>query len=114
MHRGMAEAMLELKRVVPDYKELPDAYQIAALRGMLTGNYKIPHRHEAGGEGLRQGRLAQLSPEVSIIKRREVNKSDAMEVAAVHKRTRERSSEPPNMAMDSSMLQGRRRRCVGA
>ena len=34
------EAMLELKRVDPDYKELPDAYQIAALRGMLTGKYK--------------------------------------------------------------------------
>ena len=28
---------MDLKRVGPDYKELPDAYQVAALRGMLTG-----------------------------------------------------------------------------
>ena len=32
------EAMLDLERVDPDYKELPDAYQVAAVRGLLTGN----------------------------------------------------------------------------
>ena len=31
---------MELKRVDPDYKELPDACQSAALRGMLTGKRK--------------------------------------------------------------------------
>ena len=31
---------MELRRVAPDYKELPDAYQTAALRGILTGKYR--------------------------------------------------------------------------
>ena len=31
---------MELKRVGPDYRELPDAYQVAALRGVLTGEYR--------------------------------------------------------------------------
>ena len=34
------EALVELKRVDPEYEELPDACQVAALRGMLTGKYR--------------------------------------------------------------------------
>ena len=34
------EALVELRRVDLDYKELPDACQVAALRGMLTGKYR--------------------------------------------------------------------------
>ena len=34
------EAVMELNRVDPDYKELPDAYQVAALPCMLTGTYR--------------------------------------------------------------------------
>ena len=33
-------ATIELRRVEPAYKELPDAYQSAALRGALAGKYK--------------------------------------------------------------------------
>ena len=29
---------MELRRVDPDYIELPDTYQTATLRGILTGN----------------------------------------------------------------------------
>ena len=36
----MARGHDGIEEVDPDYKELPDAYQIAALRGMLTGKYK--------------------------------------------------------------------------
>ena len=31
---------MELNRVDPDYNKLPDAYQVAALRGMLPGKYR--------------------------------------------------------------------------
>ena len=31
------ESIMELRRVDPDYVELPDAYQTAPLRGILTG-----------------------------------------------------------------------------
>ena len=31
---------MELRRVDLDYKELPDAYQTAALRGSLNGKYR--------------------------------------------------------------------------
>ena len=34
------ESIVELRRVDPDYVELPDAYQTAALRGILTGKYR--------------------------------------------------------------------------
>ena len=34
------EAIMELKRVDPDYKELPDAYQIVALRVCSLGKTK--------------------------------------------------------------------------
>ena len=44
---------MELRRVDPDYKALLDAYQTAALRGILTGKYR-EHRHENGGKGIRQ------------------------------------------------------------
>ena len=35
------ESIMELRRVDPDYVDLPDAYQTAALRGILTGNTVI-------------------------------------------------------------------------
>jgi hypothetical protein len=34
------EALMELRRVDSDYKELPDAYRTAALMGILTGRYR--------------------------------------------------------------------------
>ena len=34
------ESIQELRRVDPDYKELPDAYQTAALRGILAERYR--------------------------------------------------------------------------
>ena len=34
------ESIMELRRVDPDYVDLPDAYQTAALRGLLTGKYR--------------------------------------------------------------------------
>ena len=33
-------SIMELRRVYPDYKGLPDAYQTAAIRGLRTGRYR--------------------------------------------------------------------------
>ena len=40
MHRGMAGIHHGIASYRPDYIELPDAYQTAALRGILTGKYR--------------------------------------------------------------------------
>ena len=52
------ESIMELRRVDPNYIDLPDAYQTAALRGILTGKY-CDHRHEYGGQGIWQRRTSE-------------------------------------------------------
>ena len=79
------EAMMELKRVDPDYKELPDAYQIAALRGMLTGKYKDHIDMKLAVRDYDKDELLNEVRRYAIIKRREVNNPNATDVYAVHK-----------------------------
>ena len=76
---------MELKRVDPDYKALPDAYQIAALRGMLTGKYKDHIDMKLAVRDYDKDELLNEVRRYAIVKRREVKHPNAMEVDAVHK-----------------------------
>ena len=79
------EAIMELTRVAPDYKELPDSYQIAALRGMLTGKYKDHIDMQLADQEYDKAELLNKVRRYATIKRREVTNSSAMEVDAVNK-----------------------------
>ena len=46
---------MDLKRVDPDYKELPDALPGGSIEGNADGDVARPHRHEAGREGNEEG-----------------------------------------------------------
>jgi hypothetical protein len=76
---------MELKRNDPDYKELPDAYQVAALRGMPTGTYRdhIDMKLAVGEYG--KDELLNEVRRYAVLKRREINNPNAMEVDAVQR-----------------------------
>ena len=48
------ESIMDLRRVDPDYIELPDAYQTAALRGILTGKYRDHIDMKMAEKGIRK------------------------------------------------------------
>jgi len=79
------ESMMELRRVDPDYKELPDAYQIAALRGMLTGKYKDHIDMKLAVRDYDKDELLAEVRRYAALKRREMKNSNAMEVDAVNR-----------------------------
>ena len=88
------EAVMELKRVDPDYKKFPDAYQVAALRGMLSGKYghyidmKLAVRESGKDELLNEDRI------YAALKRTEINNSNAKEVDAMQRGKGSKASLP--------------------
>ena len=77
------ESIMELRRVDPDYVDLPDAYQTAALRGILTGKYrdhidmKMAEREHGKDELMNEVRR------YAAIKRHERRSPSAMDIDAV-------------------------------
>ena len=76
---------MELKIVYPDYNELPDAYQIAALRGMLTGKYNDHIDMKLAVRDYDKDELLNKVRRYAALKRREAKHPNAMEVDAVNK-----------------------------
>ena len=84
---------MELKRVDPDYRQLPDAYQIAALRGTLTGKYNYHIVMKLAARDYDKDELLNEVRMYATLKRTEVNtKPKAME-------ERECAIKQANMAM---------------
>jgi hypothetical protein len=79
------ESVMELKLVDPDYKEPPDAYQVAALRGMLTGKYRDLVDMKLAVRVYGKYELLNEVRRYAALKRRETNNPNAMEVDAVQR-----------------------------
>ena len=87
------ESLMELKRVDPDYKDLPDAYQVAALRGMLTGKYRDHIDMKLAERDMQKDELLGEIRRYAVLKRQQRKSPDAMDVDAV---TRRRRGNPDN------------------
>jgi hypothetical protein len=80
------ESLMELKRVDPDYKDLPDAYQVAALRGMLTGKYRGHIDMKLAERDMKKDELLGEIRRYAVLKRQQRKSPDAMDVDEVTQR----------------------------
>ena len=79
--------------LTPDYKDLPDAYQVAALRGMLTGKYRDHIDMKLAERDMQKDELLGEIRRYAVLKRQQRKSPDAMDVDAV---TRRRRGNPDN------------------
>jgi len=91
------ESLMELKRVDPDYKDLPDAYQVAALRGMLTGKYRDHIDMKLAEKDMKKDELLGEIRRYAVLKRQQRKSPDAMDVDEVTQRRKGNSENVHRM-----------------
>ena len=74
---------MELRRVDPDYIELPDAYQTAALRGILTGKCRDHIDMKMAEREYGKDELLNEVHRYAAVKRHEKHNPNAMAIDAV-------------------------------
>ena len=79
---------MELKSVDPDYKDLLDAYQVAALRGMLKGKYRDHIDTKLAERDMKKDELLGEIRRYVVLKRQQRKSPDAMDVDAVAQKIR--------------------------
>ena len=73
---------MELRRVDPDYIELPDTYQTATLRGILTGKYRDHIDMNMAEKEYGKDELLNEVRRYASVKRNEQRNPNAMDIEA--------------------------------